>query len=421
MPKNNIEKDTKKSSVSKKVNNKVETKKKNVKNSTKKDIQMKKVEEKKPVEAKTEVKKVEVKKASTKNDFATLVNKVVNNTPFVIALCIILILTALLIATASSKRIPKTSEGEEIVATIKGKTFTADDLYKALKDTYGINALINEIDEYIADKEVKVTSDDKEYVQEVVDYYKEYAKYYNTDLATFLSSYVGLQGISTEEEFFDYVLADYKKTLAVQNFIGDNASEDELKEFYKENFSDKLTVKHILIEIDSDADDADEADQEAYDKAVSLIKELDKTKESKLNDKFDELAKNNSDDTATYSDGGLIEDFEKNDVEEAFYNAADELEDGEYTKEPIKTSHGYHIILKVSSTPVEKYKNIKDEVKKAYAEDLLSNDSTLQVSKWAELRKQYKLSIKDDTIKDLYNETIKNATKKDADNDTEEE
>lgn len=421
MPKNNIEKDTKKSSVSKKVNNKVETKKKNVKNSTKKDIQMKKVEVKKPVEVKTEVKKVEIKNSNTKNDFTTLVNKVVNNTPFVIALCIILILTALLIATASSKRITKTSKGEEIVATIKGKTFTADDLYKALKDKYGTNALINEIDEYIADKEVKVTSDDKEYVQEVVDYYKEYAKYYNTDLETFLSSYVGLQGISTEEEFFDYVLADYKKTLAVQNFIGDNASEDELKKFYKENFSDKLTVKHILIEIDSDADDADEADQEAYDKAVSLIKELDKTKEKKLNDKFDELAKNNSDDTATYSDGGLIEDFEKNDVEEAFYNAADELEDGEYTKEPIKTSYGYHIILKVSSTPVEKYKNIKDEVKKAYAEDLLSNDSTLQVSKWAELRKQYKLSIKDDTIKDLYNETIKNATKKDADNDTEEE
>ena len=53
----------------------------------------------------------------------------------------------------------------------------------------------------VTEKEVKVTSDDKDYVDEVVTYYKDYAEYYGVDFATFLSSYVGLQGINTEEEF----------------------------------------------------------------------------------------------------------------------------------------------------------------------------------------------------------------------------
>ena len=99
--------------------------------------------------------------------------------------------------------------------------------------------------------------------------------------------------------------------------------------------------------------------------------------------------------------------FVKKDVDEAFYKASYELKDGEYTKEPVKSSFGYHIILKVSSTPVEKYDKIVDEVKKAYAENLLASDTTLAPKKWDELRSQYKLSIKDDFIKKSYKEAIK--------------
>ena len=87
------------------------------------------------------------------------------------------------------------------------------------------------------------------------------------------------------------------------------------------------------------------------------------------------------------------------------------IEDGEYTSKPIKTSYGYHIILKVSSTPVEEYKDVKEDVKKSYAESLLNEDSTLFAAKWDELRKEYKLSIKDDIIKKAYKKTVEEATK----------
>lgn len=363
--------------------------------------------------------KVEIKEAPVVNKEKKKGNKsscLTNNTPFVVSLCIIILLTAILIFVLCTKRVPTTSKGEEIVATINGKKITADELYLSLKDSNGSNELLNIIDEYISEKEVTVSEKDEEYVQEVVDYYVEYAEYYETDFETFLINYVGLNGISTEKEFYEYVLKDYKKTLAVQKYIGEKTNKDDLKKYYEKNYTDSLTAKHILIEIDSEAEDKDKAEKEAYDKAVKLIQKLNNTKKEKLDDKFDELAEKNSDDTATYSNGGLIEDFTKAEVEEAFYEAAYKLEDGKYTSEPIKTSYGYHIILKVSSKPVEEFDKILDDVKKSYAESLLNEDSTLFASKWAELRKEYKLSIKDDFIKSAYEESIK-ANKKEKTED----
>lgn len=399
-------KTTKKDTKGKKVvtSKKVETKKTNTKKPETKKVPVKKVEKK--VETKVEVKK------EKKGNFKELVNRVMANTPLVIALCVILVLVGALLFTISYKKVPKTSKGKEIVATIKGKKVTADDLYEELKENYGTDALINIIDTYIADKEVEITDEHKKYVDEVVDYYKDYAEYYKVDLATFLANYVGLNGIETEDQFREYVLEDYKKTVAVTNYIGENAKEEDLKDYYKENFSDKLTVKHILIEVDAEAEDKDKADKEAYEKAKDLIEELEDTSSKKLDSKFEELAEDNSDDTATYSNGGLIEDFTKKDVVSEFWEASEKLEDGKFTTEPVKSSYGYHIILKVSSTPVEKYKDIKNDVKKAYAESKLSSDSTLMVKTWDEIRNQYKLSIEDDYIKALYKDTIKDATKK---------
>ena len=343
-----------------------------------------------------------------------------NNAPFIVASCFCIILLIALILALFIKRITKVKNGNEVIATLKGKTITAQNLYQELKEENGTSALINIIDDYIANKEVKITKDDKDYVQEVVDYYKQYAEYYNTDLKTFLANYVGLSNISTEEEFYDYVLNDYKKTLAVKQLIADQASEKDLKKYYEENYTDKLTVRHILIEVDSEAEDQEAAEKEALEKAKKLIKKLDDTDSKKLEDKITELAKDNSDDTGTYADGGLLKDFSKKDVVEEFWNASEKLKKGEYTKEPIKTTYGYHIIYKVGSKAKEKYKDVKEQVKKEYADNELANDSSLQVTKWDELRKQYKLSIKDDEVKAAYKKTIKDATKSDDKEETEE-
>ena len=388
------------------------------KNSTKKAIPAKKnvtkkvtpknAETAKKIEAvKTEesvMPKVKEEKKGNKS-----VSSLATNTPFAITLCLSIVLLIALIISLCLKVVPKVKNGDEVLVALKGKNITAQKLYEELRTQYGDEAVINMIDSYIADKEVKVTDDDKKYVDEVVDYYKQYAEYYGTDLSTFLANYVGIKGITTEKDFRKFVLADYKKTLAVQKYIGSKASEKDLKAYYKENFSDTITAKHILISIDKDAEDQEKAEKEALNKAKDIIKQLNKVEKDKLDSKFDSLAEENSDDTATYSKGGLIENFTKKDVEEAFYNAANDLKDGKYTKEPVKTSYGYHIILKVKSTPVEKYSKIKDKVMKEYAQSLITQDPTLSIKKWKELRKKYKMSIKDTEVKKAYKTYVKNA------------
>ena len=189
-------------------NKKVEKNSKGKKNmaknySAKKNYNKDKVTEK--VEKVQEIEKVEeikpIKETKGERDLK-------NNTPFVIAACCCVILLGALILTLCVKRIPKVKNGNEVLATLKGKNITAEDLYQQLKEENGTKALLDVIDDYIANKEVKVTEEDKKYVKEVVDYYKQYAEYYNTDLKTFLANYVGLSNISTEEEFSDYVLND---------------------------------------------------------------------------------------------------------------------------------------------------------------------------------------------------------------------
>ena len=362
---------------------------------------------------KVETKKVEpkvvtkVEKKKKEGKCKKLINKIVNNTPFAISLCVIIVLVAILIFVLCIKKVPKTSNGDELIATLNGKKITANELYEHLKESYGTDALISMVDEYIAGKEVKITKDDEKYIEDVVDSWKEQADAYDMDLVTLVANY-GLT-ISDEKDFYDYLLNNYKASLALVNYLGDEATKDELKEYYKNNYSDKQTVKHILIEVDAEAEDQEKAEKEAKNKAKELIKKLDKVDSKKLDSTFEDLVEKNSDDTATYSTGGLIESFQKKDVVEEFYEASEKLKDGEYTKEPVKTSYGYHIILKVSSTPVDKYNDIKDEVKKAYAESKIAEDGSIQVSKWDELRNAYKLKIEDDFIKDAYKEKIEKA------------
>ena len=372
-----------------------------VKESTKRVVKEPFTIEEKPIVKEEKNRKIERKNST--------LDSLLNNTPFVVALCVIVILGSVTILLAVNKRVPRLNNGDEVVASVNGRKFTTNDLYDALKENLGTDALVDLIDTYIAGKEVtEFSEEDEAHVDEVVNYYKSYATSNNVDFDEFLTNYLALPGVTNEKEFHDYVLEDYRKVVAVRNFIADEASEDDIKKYYDDNYSDKITFRHILIEVK----DGETSDKDALKAAKDLIKKLNKVTDSKkLESEFSELAKDNSDDPGTYSNGGLLENQTKTQLDENFWKALSELKDGEYTKEPVKSAYGYHVILRLSSTPVEKYDDIKDQVKVAYAEDKLNNDedSTLQVSKWDELRKKYKFTINDDFIKNKYEEVIKNA------------
>ena len=396
---------------------KVATAKKGANTKSVKKPVVKKVEKANAKEVKTETVKPNVNakaSKSTKESFSNKTkNKILKNweerREFVIPCIIIAILAIIIVLLALCKRIPKTKNGEEVLASVDGLTVTSDKLYQDLKNQYGSTNVINMIDEYIANDYVKkITKDDEKYVDQVVDYYKQYAEYYGASFEDFLSQYVGIQGVTNEKEFRDYVTKDYKKTLAVKKYIGSTISDEELKKEFVNNYKEKLTVRHILVEVNDEM-----SEEDAKKKAEDLINQLNEVKDDadKLEKKFKELAYDNSDDKGTYEDGGLFKDFSKSGVDEAFYKASKKLKKGEYTSEPVKSKYGYHVILKVSSKN-NKFKDVKEQIRKDLAEKKLNEDSTLQVKAWDKLRKKYKLKINDTDVEKAYKKTVKDGSKK---------
>lgn len=118
----------------------------------------------------------------------------------------------------------------------------------------------------------------------------------------------------------------------------------------------------------------DEPDVEEVKAAHILVKEEAKAKEiiAKLNEggDFAELAKENSTD-GTAENGGSLGYFAKADVVPEFADAAFSQKEGTYTKEPVKSQFGFHII-KVEEKRVRPKPSFEDS--KPYLEQQLSRE-----------------------------------------------
>lgn len=317
------------------------------------------------------------------------------NKLLVLTCCFLLVIT-----TACGKTIPKTKNGEEIIASIDGKDFTVDELYQQMKTSYGYTELINMIDLYIADQEIETTDELRESVKSTVEQYVAIADMYGVDLETLLSSY-GLSGVTTEEEFEDYLVGNEKVTLAIEKQIKNTITDEEIESYYNDNYSERLTVRHILIKIE----ESDTDGEKALADAKKVIEELKKVDDDKVDDRFVELAKEYSDD-GTYNTGGLIEDFMSSTVVSEFWEASENLKDGEYTTTPVKTEYGYHVILRKSKSDAPSMEEVEDEIREAITAYKMDYDSLAQYSAMKELREKYKLSINDSDINAYYKEFL---------------
>ena len=317
------------------------------------------------------------------------------------------IMACILLLTGCGK-IPKLENGEEVVAEIDGKSFTANELYDDLKTSYGTTFLVNMIDNYIANKEIETDDSAKEYAKNELENLKKQYELYQMDFEAAMKQ----AGYETEDQLLDEIILQYKKDKVVENYAKDQISNEEVENYYNENIFGEITAKHILIKPETTTDMSDDdkkaKEEEALNKAKDLINELNNGAD------FDTLAKENSADTGTASEGGLIKDFTKvgdNSVVTEFWDAAYNLKDGEYTSEPVKSSFGYHIILKVSQNERPSLEDTKDDILDTLVTNKLKSNDNLSAKYWSEIRKKYNLNIIDSNIKKVYDDTIKNYEK----------
>lgn len=305
--------------------------------------------------------------------------------------------------------------GQKLVAKIDGKKITAESLYEELKTQGGAATLTNMIDEYIVNKEVKTDEDAKTYAENQIKQYKESYENYGMSFAEALVN----AGYSSEDAFKDVLILDYKKKEITEDYVKDTITDDEIKEYYKKNIYGDIEAKHILISPNTKDGMRDEeknkAEEKAKKEAEDIIKKLDK------GEKFDKLAKKYSDDEGTASNGGKLT-VTYGAVVNEFWEGTVSLKDGEYSKEPVKSEYGYHIIYRIKQKDKPKLSKVKSDIIDKIVEDKTTNDTTLQTKALVELRKKYNLKISDSKLKKSYNSSVKNAlNQKTESNDDSEE
>ena len=157
--------------------------------------------------------------------------------------------------------------------------------------------------------------------------------------------------------------------------IGAPIPDEELKKIYDEKIkSQNITeykARHILVK--------------SEDEAKAVIADLDK------GGSFEEVAKSKSTDAGTKDNGGDLGWFAAPQMVPEFTQAVAALQKGSYTKTPVKTNYGYHVIKLEDSRPATP-PSFEDSKKRIIAS--IQNARLLEYIEG--LRKKAKIDIKGD-------------------------
>jgi len=187
----------------------------------------------------------------------------------------------------------------------------------------------------------------------------------DADLAAYHKAHES-QFRAPEQATIDYVVLDLDVLKA-----GVSVPEDDLRKYYAENaarytVAEERRASHILINAAKDA--PAEQRSQAKAKAETLLAELRKNPAS-----FAEVAKKNSNDTASAERGGDLDFFARGAMVKPFEQAAFAMKPGEISN-VVETDFGYHIIRLDAlrggdKKPFEAVRaDIEDEVKKQLAQ-----------------------------------------------------
>ncbi len=312
----------------------------------------------------------------------------------VLPLLTITLVTSLLVS-GCGKNI-EVKNGSKVAVSMNKNKYTATEHYNKIKED-NISVLIDMLDQELLNEKYKTDDAETEAIDKQIEQIKNY---YGSDENTYKSILKQYFGAESEKELREKLGLEYKRNLAVKDYIKKNIKDDEIKKYYKDNIFGEVKASHILIspEVDSKASDDKkaEAEEEAKKTAEKIIKELDSGK------KFKTLAKKYSKDTATATNGGDLGYFELDEMVKEFSDAVKELKNNEYTKEPIKTEYGYHIILKTGEKKKPTLKSVKSKIIEKLTEEKLNSDKTIYYEALDGFRKDNKLSWNDDTLKKAY-------------------
>jgi len=351
----------------------------------------------KEVETKKEEKRVivkEKKKINTKkiNEFLKKVDD--NRWPIILFVVGFLLATLLFRCIFWPDRIATLKDGTQPIATLGETTITADELYEDMKKYYSVKVFINKVDDIILSEKYPTTDEMKSEVNSTAEYYfTTYEKNYNMTKEAFLSQY----GFGSEQDFLDSLMLDYRKNKYYEDYALGLVTDKEIEKYYNDEVFGDVDSKHILVTVKKDDDSEGLSDEEAKKLAKEIISELDK------GTSWDDVVKK-------YKDQIISEDLGYNafnaSLESAYLKECKDLKVNTYSKTPVLTSYGYHIVYKKAQKDKPELKDVKDDVKDILAEEKKNADTNLYYKALIQMRKDAKLEFTDSKLKEEYDKEI---------------
>lgn len=281
--------------------------------------------------------------------------------------------------------------GGKVIATTNGKAINESNICEAMPMSYKIEYLLETIDKGILNQKYNLTEEQQKEVDEQVEQcFNLYAQYYGYTEDQFLSA----NGFDSRDAFRDYMEFDYKRNLAFIDYLKETIPEDEINKYYEENVFGDINTKHMLVQITDEVTDKD-----AKKMAEEIIKKLNKGED------FDKVAKEYGD-KITFEELGYT-GFDAN-LESAYVEASKKLENHSYSKEPVKTSYGYHVIYKIDQKEKPSLDDVRDKILTVLGDEKEEQDANIRYKALIKLREDNKLKFKDDEYKQQYEEYCKN-------------
>jgi foldase protein PrsA len=251
----------------------------------------------------------------------------------------------------------------DVVVESKAGNITKDELYEAMKDKFGEQALQQLIYEKVLTKEYEISDEE---LNEKLDQIK-------ADLGANFEMALSQYGYKDESELKETIKIGLLQEKAAIKDV--TVTEEEVKKYY-DDFKPEVKARHILV-----------ADEKT---ALEVKQKLDK------GEKFEDLAKEYSSDTGSAAQGGDLGWFGPGKMVAPFEEAAYALEVNEISA-PVKTEHGYHIIQTTEKKEKVSFEEMKADLEYQLKVSKLDGEA-VQKAMEREL-KDAKVDIKDTELK----------------------
>jgi foldase protein PrsA len=247
------------------------------------------------------------------------------------------------------------------VAESSAGDVTQDELYEAMKEKVGAQALQQLVYEKVLSEKYEVT--EKELDAKVAELKEQLGENFEAALAQY--------GYADEDAFKETMKLGMMQEKAAMKSI--KVTDKEVKEYY-DNYKPEIKARHILV---------------AEEKTALEVK-------SKLDagEKFEDVSNTYSTDEAAKAAGGDLGWFGPGAMDPTFEEAAYALKKDEISA-PVKTSFGYHVIQLTDKKEKKSFEEMKEQMEKELKSSKLTTEKINEIMQKEIKDAKVKISDKD--------------------------